>query len=66
MVQLWSSAPFWRGAYCGNSQRFDAGVGAQYKLSKQVALPLEYERYSKKTEFGAKPEAITVGTRFKF
>lgn len=43
-----------------------AGVGAQYNLSKQVAVTLDYERYSKKTEFGAKSDAITVGARYNF
>ena len=43
-----------------------AGVGAQYNLSKQVALTLEYERYGKKKDFGAKADAITVGARYNF
>jgi len=43
-----------------------AGVGAQYKLSQQVALTLEYERYGKKKDFGAKPDALTVGARYNF
>ena len=42
-------------------------IGAQYNLSKQVALTVEYERYGKKTGFGAiKPDAFTVGARFNF
>ena len=43
-----------------------AGVGAQYNLSKQVALTLEYERYGKSKDFGAKADAITVGARYSF
>jgi opacity protein-like surface antigen len=42
------------------------GVGAQLNVSKQLALTLEYERYGKKAEFGAKPDAITVAARFNF
>ncbi len=43
-----------------------AGIGAQFNLSKQVALSMEYERYSKKTEFGAKPDAFTIAARYNF
>ncbi|NRR30172.1 porin family protein [Oxalobacteraceae bacterium] len=43
-----------------------AGVGVQYNLSKQIGLTLEYERYGKKDEFGAKPDAITVAARYNF
>ena len=43
-----------------------AGVGAQYNLNQKVALTLEYERYGKKKDFGAKPDAITVGARYNF
>lgn len=43
-----------------------AGVGAQYKLNQQVALTLEYERYGKKKDFGAKADAVTVGARYNF
>lgn len=43
-----------------------AGLGAQYKLSQQVALTLEYERYGKKNDLGAKPDAVTVGARYNF
>ncbi len=42
------------------------GIGAQYNLSKQVALTLEYERYGKKMHTGEKPDAITVGARYNF
>jgi OOP family OmpA-OmpF porin len=43
-----------------------AGVGAEYKLSQQVALGLEYERYGKKTAFGQKPDAWTVQAKYSF
>ena len=41
-------------------------VGAQYNLSKEVALSLEYERYGKTKDFGAKADAITVAARYNF
>lgn len=43
-----------------------AGVGAEYKLSQQVALGLEYERYGKKTAFGQKPDAWSVQAKYSF
>lgn len=43
-----------------------AGVGGQYNLSKQVALTLEYERYGKKKDFGAKADVVTVAARYNF
>ncbi|MGZ9046182.1 MAG: outer membrane beta-barrel protein, partial [Telluria sp.] len=43
-----------------------AGLGAQYNLSQQVALTLEYERYGKSKDFGAKPDVITVAARYNF
>ena len=41
-------------------------LGGQYNLSKQVALTLEYERYGKSKDFGAKADAISVGARYSF
>ena len=43
-----------------------AGLGAQYKLNQQVALTLEYERYGKQKDFGAKADAVTLGARYNF
>jgi OOP family OmpA-OmpF porin len=43
-----------------------AGIGGQYKLSDKVALTLEYERYGKTKDVGAKADAITVGARYNF
>lgn len=43
-----------------------AGVGAQYNLNKQVALTVEYERYGKSKDFGAKADAFTIGARYSF
>jgi opacity protein-like surface antigen len=41
-------------------------VGGQYKLSEKVALSLEYERYGKSKDVGAKADAISVGARYSF
>ena len=43
-----------------------AGLGGQYKISDKMALSLEYERYGKSKDFGAKADAITVGVRYSF
>ncbi|HZV63660.1 MAG TPA: porin family protein [Telluria sp.] len=43
-----------------------AGIGGQYNLNKKVALTLEYERYGKSTDFGAKPDVWTLGARYSF
>jgi opacity protein-like surface antigen len=43
-----------------------AGIGAQYNLSQQVALSLEYERYGKSRDFGAKPDVWTVAAKYSF
>lgn len=43
-----------------------AGLGGQYNLNKQVALTLEYERYGKTKDFGAKADVWTVGARYSF
>ena len=43
-----------------------AGLGGQYKISDKMALSLEYERYGKSKDFGAKADAITVGARYNF
>ena len=41
-------------------------LGAKYKLNEQVALTLEYERYGKKKDFGAKADAIALGAQYSF
>jgi OOP family OmpA-OmpF porin len=43
-----------------------AGIGAEYKLSNQMAVGLEYERYGKKTAFGQKPDAWSVQAKYSF
>ncbi|PWF55531.1 porin family protein [Massilia glaciei] len=43
-----------------------AGVGAQFKLSEQIALSVEYERFGKKQDFGPKPDVFTVAARYNF
>lgn len=43
-----------------------AGLGGQYNINKQVALTLEYERYGKDKDFGAKANVWTVAARYSF
>lgn len=43
-----------------------AGLGAQYNVSQQVALTLEYERFGKSRDFGPKPDAVTLAARYNF
>jgi opacity protein-like surface antigen len=43
-----------------------AGVGGQYNISDRTALVLEYERYGKSKDVGAKADAITAGAKFSF
>ena len=41
-------------------------LGAQYNINKQVALTLEYERYGKSKDFGAKADVWTVAAKYNF
>jgi hypothetical protein len=43
-----------------------AGVGGAYALNEKTALTLEYERYGKSKDIGAKADAITAGVAYKF
>ena len=43
-----------------------AGLGGQYTLSENVALTLEYERYGKTKQYGAKADAISLGAKYQF
>lgn len=43
-----------------------AGVGVQHKITEQVAVIAEYERYGKKKEFGAQPDVVTIGAKYSF
>ena len=43
-----------------------ASAGLQYKLTENVALTGEYERYGKKKMLGAKADAFTVGLKYGF
>jgi opacity protein-like surface antigen len=47
----------------------NAGYGAlgmQYKVTEQVALLAEYERYGTKKDFGPKPDVFTIGAKYQF
>lgn len=41
-------------------------IGGQYNLNEKTALTLEYERYGKSKDVGAKADAITVAARYSF
>jgi hypothetical protein len=41
-------------------------IGAQYNLSKEVALSLELERYGKNRDNGNKANVVTVAARYNF
>lgn len=41
-------------------------IGAQYNLSKEMALSLELERYGKSKDNGAKANVVTVAARYNF
>ena len=43
-----------------------ASVGLQYNFSPRVGVIAEYERYGKEKDFGAKPDAWTIGARYNF
>jgi hypothetical protein len=43
-----------------------AAVGAEYKLTPQVGLVAEYERYGKSKDVGAKADVLTVGAKYNF
>ncbi|HEX8784772.1 MAG TPA: porin family protein [Telluria sp.] len=43
-----------------------ASVGVQYNFTPQVGVVAEYERYGKEKDFGAKPDAWTIGARYSF
>lgn len=43
-----------------------AGIGGQYNLSENVALTLEYERYGKTKQYGAKADAVSLGAKYSF
>jgi OOP family OmpA-OmpF porin len=42
------------------------GAGLQYKLTGNLALTGEYERYGKKKTLGAKADVFTVGLKYGF
>lgn len=43
-----------------------AGVGAEYNFNPKVSVSLEYERYGKNQDIGAKSDVITLGAKYKF
>jgi len=50
-----------------NKSALYASVGAEYAISKQVKVSLEYENYGKNNvDLGRKNGAITAGVRYNF
>jgi OOP family OmpA-OmpF porin len=43
-----------------------AAIGAEYKLTSNVALQAEYERYGRDKPSGAKADVWTVGAKYSF
>lgn len=43
-----------------------AGLGAQYKLTKNVAAVVEYERFGKRKENGPKADVYSIGLKYGF
>lgn len=41
-------------------------LGLQYNINQDVSLIAEYERYGKSKDFGAKPNAWTIGAKYSF
>lgn len=43
-----------------------AGLGAQYKLTRDIAAVVEYERYGKRKDSGPKADVYSAGLRYSF
>ncbi len=54
--------------FSGNNRKTElyAGVGAEYNFNPKVSVSLEYERYGKNQDIGAKSDVITLGAKYKF
>ena len=52
----------------GTNRKTDlyAGVGVAYNFNPNVAVSLEYERYGKTQDIGAKSDVITLAAKYKF
>jgi OOP family OmpA-OmpF porin len=61
---LSSATPAYNSSY--SKTELYGGVGLQYNINQKVALTAEYERYSKKHDFGAKPDVFTIGAKYAF
>lgn len=58
------STPQW--SFTDRDTGLYAGVGAQYKLTRDVAAVVEYERYGKRKTFGPKADVYSVGLKYGF
>ena len=55
------------GSGSDNKTEAYGGLGAQFNISKQVALTLEWERFGKKPDLGVNKSSVwTAGARFNF
>lgn len=63
-VNVRSATPF----ASGNDSKTEAyaALGGEYNINEKVALSMEYERYGKRKDFGAKADAITVAAKYNF
>ena len=54
--------------FSGTNRKTDlyAGVGVAYNFNPKVSVSLEYERYGKTQDIGAKSDVITLGAKYKF
>jgi OOP family OmpA-OmpF porin len=43
-----------------------AGLGAQYKLTREIAAVVEYERFGKRKEGGPKADVYSAGLKYSF
>jgi opacity protein-like surface antigen len=63
-VNVSSATPFATGS--DSKTEAYAALGGEYNINEKVALSLEYERYGKQKDFGAKADAITVAAKYNF
>lgn len=63
-VNISSATPFVGGS--DSKTEAYAALGGEYNINEKVALSLEYERYGKQKDFGAKADAITVAAKYNF
>jgi OOP family OmpA-OmpF porin len=58
------SSPQW--SFTERDTGLYAGLGAQYKLTRDLSAVVEYERYGKRKTFGPKADVYSVGLKYGF